>query len=89
MTVAELFSVLGASMEDGPLLAGCTLEFFTELRIETDYEVRAVIQSVVRKPSRTHGAVEFVTCRMELIEVIDDTVAAVVTNVYAIPRRAK
>jgi len=85
MTVAELFEMLGTDMTQGPLLAGCTLEFPGELRTATDYTVAASIVSVVRKETRAAGPVVFVTCRMELAESATGQVEAIVTNVYALP----
>lgn len=52
VTVAELFEMLGTDMTEGPLLAGCTLEFPGELRTATDYTVAASIESIcARKPA--------------------------------------
>lgn len=86
MTVSELFETFGTTMDDGPLLASCTLDFPGEIHADTDYTVRAVIDSVARKETRSRGTVDFITCRMELIEAATNDVVAVVTNVYAIPR---
>jgi hypothetical protein len=86
MTVSELFETFGTTMDDGPLLASCTLDFPGEMHADTDYTVRAVIDSVARKETRSRGTVDFITCRMELIEAASYAVVAVVTNVYAIPR---
>jgi hypothetical protein len=86
ITVSELFQILGATIADGPLLAGCTMDFPGELRIETDYTVTGVIESIARKDTQKLGAVDFVTCRMELIDPASSDQVAIVTNVYAIPR---
>jgi hypothetical protein len=86
MTVAELFEMLGTDITQGPLLAGCTLEFPGEFRTATDYTVAASIESILRKETRTAGPVDFVTCRMELTETATGHVEAIVTNVYALPR---
>jgi hypothetical protein len=84
--VAELFRLWGTEMSDGPMLTESTLEFPGDFAADVRYEVRGTVESVVRKTGRTLGAFDLLTARFELVEPTGRTVA-VVTNVYALPRR--
>ena len=84
LTVAELFAHLGSSIEDGPMLAECTMEFPGVVRDDQVYEVSGTVQEVRRKSGRTMGVFDLVTCRFELSS--DEGPVAAVTNVYAVPR---
>jgi hypothetical protein len=87
VTVAELFRMWGTEMSDGPMLTESTLEFPGEFRVDVRYDVRGAVTSVVRKSGRTLGAFDLLTSRFEVVEPDAGTVVAVVTNVYALPRR--
>jgi hypothetical protein len=88
VTVAELFRLWGTEMSDGPMLTESTLEFPGEFRAEVEYEVRGTVESVVRKSGRTLGDFDLLTARFELAEP-GGVPVAVVTNTYALPRRAE
>jgi hypothetical protein len=87
VSVAELFRMWGTEMSDGPMLTESTLEFPGEFRVDVQYDVRGVVTSVVRKSGRTLGAFDLLTARFEVVEPGEGAVVAVVTNVYALPRR--
>lgn len=86
VSVAELFRSWGTAMSDGPMLTECTLEFPGELRAGVGYRVSGAVESVERREGRTLGPYDVLTARFELSG--PDGVAAVVRNVYALPRRS-
>jgi hypothetical protein len=88
VSVAELFRLWGTEMSDGPMLTESTLEFPGEFRADVEYGVRATVVSVVRKSGRTLGVFDLLTARFEVVGAGGDPVA-VVTNVYALPRRGE
>jgi hypothetical protein len=75
-------------MSDGPMLTESTLEFPGEFRADVEYGVRGTVVSVVRKSGRTLGVFDLLTARFELFDAAGEAVA-VVTNVYALPRRGE
>jgi hypothetical protein len=88
VSVAELFRLWGTEMSDGPMLTESTLEFPGEFRADVEYGVRGTVVSVVRKSGRTLGVFDLLTARFELFDAAGEPVA-VVTNVYALPRRGE
>lgn len=86
ITVAELFTMFGTEMADGPLLTESTLDLHAELYPGVRYEVRASVVSAVRKSGRTLGVFDLVTARFEVLAPNSPEPAATVTNVYALPR---
>jgi hypothetical protein len=88
VSVAELFRLWGTEMSDGPMLTESTLEFPGEFRADVEYRVRGTVVSVVRKSGRTLGVFDLLTARFELFDAAGEPVA-VVTNVYALPRRGE
>jgi hypothetical protein len=90
VTVAELFRLWGTEMADGPMLTESTLEFPGEFRAGVEYLVSGRVVSVVRKAGRTLGTFDLLTARFELTESCPGPArepVAVITNVYALPRR--
>lgn len=87
VSVTELFRLWGTEMSDGPMLTESTLEFPGEFRVDVEYDVQGTVTSVVRKSGRTLGVFDLLTARFELAEKGEQAPVAVVTNVYALPRR--
>jgi len=73
ISLADLFTLFGSDINDGPLLAE-----------DADYEVRGEIESVERRRSRRIGPFDRITCRFDLLQGGD--LAATVTSVFAVPR---
>jgi len=86
LTVAELCARCDFDVADGPLMTRSDAEFEGELRIDTDYDVSGEILSLVRKPSRTFGAVDVLTYRLRLDSSQNDG-SVVTTNQWMLPRR--
>lgn len=86
VSVAELFRSWGTEMSDGPMLTESTLEFPGELLVGVEYRVTGLVESVTRKSGRTLEVFDLLAARFELTAP-EGNVAAVVRNVYALPRR--
>jgi hypothetical protein len=84
ISLADLFTLLGSDINDGPLLAESQIELHCPLAENADYEVRGEIISVEHRRSRRIGPFDRITCRFDLFS--EGTLAATVTNVFAIPR---
>jgi hypothetical protein len=84
VSLAELFTLFGSDINDGPLLAESAIELHRPLADGTDYEVRGVIESVEHRTSRRIGPFDRITCRFDLYEAGE--LSATVTNVYAVSR---
>lgn len=84
-TVAELFRLLDSDIEDGPLLAGTTIELERDLAVDETYFVAGTITDLARKHGSALGTFDLATCRFTIADHSGNQVAAV-TNVYAISR---
>lgn len=84
ISLADLFTLFGSDISDGPLLAESQLELHRPLAGDADYEVRGEITAVERRQSRRIGPFDRITCRFGLFH--DGAPAATVTNVFAVPR---
>ena len=84
ISLADLFTLFGSDINDGPLLAESQLELHRPLAEDADYEVRGEITAVERRRSRRIGPFDRITCRFDLFS--DGALAATVTNVFAVPR---
>lgn len=87
VSLADLFTLFGSDISDGPLLAESQLELHRPLAEDADYEVRGEITAVERRRSRRIGPFDRITCRFDLFQ--DGTPAATVTNVFAVPRHGE
>jgi len=87
ISLADLFTLFGSDINDGPLLAESQLELHRPLAEDADYEVRGEITAVERRRSRRIGPFDRITCRFDLFQ--DGAPAATVTNVFAVPREPK
>ena len=84
-TVAELFELLDASIDAGPLLASTSIEFERDLAVGERYQVSGEVTGMVRKHGAALGEFDLATCRFRLRDSSGDLVATI-TNVYAIRR---
>src|ERR1700722_10693536 len=66
ISVADLCALCDFDVADGPMMASSNVEFLGELAVDQDYEVGGEILSLIRKPSRTFGAVDLLTYRLTL-----------------------
>ena len=88
LTVAELCARCNFDVDDGPMLTRSDAVFEGELQVDTDYAVSGEIVSLVRKPSRTFGAVDLLTYRLRM-ECEQDGTSVVTTNQWILPRRTE
>lgn len=86
LSVDELFTLVGATADDGPMFGEAGIELRRPLRIGESYEVSGGITGVVRKEGRKAGVFDIVTFRLELAGE-DGALAAVSTNSFIFPRR--
>jgi hypothetical protein len=84
ISLADLFTLFGSDINDGPLLAESQLELHRPLAEDANYEVRGEVTAVEHRTSRRIGPFDRITCRFDLFQ--DGTPAATVTNVFAVPR---
>ena len=87
ISLADLFTLFGSDINDGPLLAESQIELHRPLAEDADYEIRGEITAVERRRSRRIGPFDRITCRFDLFQ--DGAPAATVTNVFAIPCEPK
>ena len=86
LSVDELFALVGASADDGPMFGEATMEVERPLEVGATYTVTGGIVGVTRKEGRKAGVFDIVTFRLELADA-DGAVAAVSTNSFIFPRR--
>jgi hypothetical protein len=86
MSVAELCELCDFDVADGPMMAQSKVTFDGELMVDRDYLVGGEILSLVRKPSRTFGAMDLLTYELTLRDD-EGHVAATCVNQWVLPRR--
>jgi hypothetical protein len=86
LSVDELFHLVGATADDGPMFGEAQIEVRRPLRIGASYDVAGAITSVVRKEGRKAGVFDIVSFQLEL-RGADGEVDAVSTNSFIFPRR--
>lgn len=86
LSVDELFALVGASADDGPMFGEAEIDLRRPLRIGETYRVSGALTGVVRKEGRKAGVFDVVTFRLELVGE-DGDLAAVSTNSFIFPRR--
>lgn len=86
LTVDELFALVGASADDGPMFGEATMELERQLEIGATYSVSGSIVDITRKEGRKAGVFDIVTFRLELADE-RGSLAAVSTNSFIFPRR--
>jgi hypothetical protein len=85
-SVDELFALVGASADDGPMFGEATMEVERPLEVGATYTVTGGIVDVTRKEGRKAGVFDIVTFRLELADA-GGAVTAVSTNSFIFPRR--
>jgi len=86
LSVDELFHLVGATADDGPMFGEAALDLHRPLGIGETFAVSGGITGVVRKEGRKAGVFDIVTFELEL-RAADGEVAAVSTNSFIFPRR--
>jgi hypothetical protein len=84
VSVSEFFALLRTSIDDGPVLAETTIEIEEDIARDRTYRVEGEVRDVRRKHGATLGDFDLITCEFRLLN--DRTLAARVTNVYAVKR---
>lgn len=87
ITLERLFELCGSSSADGPMLAGCHIEFAKAFRADQPYSVTASISDAVRKHGRRAGTFDVVTVDVEITDP-DGAAVASVRDSYVFPRRS-
>ena len=86
LTLDELFALVGARADDGPMFGEAEIEIVTPLEVGATYTVTGSIVDVTRKEGRKAGVFDIVAFRLELTDAAD-ALAAVSTNSFIFPRR--
>lgn len=60
VSVADLCRMIGSRVEDGPVLATCTIDQARAMEVDRSYDVEGAVEAIVRKPSRRFGAADHV-----------------------------
>jgi hypothetical protein len=88
ISVDGLLKLCDFDVLDGPVMAGGNVRFDSDLRVDTDYVVEGEIVSLVRKPSRTFGAVDVLSFRLVMSDA-SGVKALECTNQWVLPRRSR
>lgn len=86
ISVADLCAAYGFDVNDGPMMVKSGVEFTGELLVDEEYKVSGGVTSIVRKPSRTFGAVDQLIFELFLADCSGDLVLKS-TNTWILPRR--
>lgn len=87
ITLDELFAMVGASADDGPMFGECETDIRRPLLVGTTYRVQGRLSSVQRKEGKRAGVFDIVGFDLELLDD-DGQVVAVNRNSFVFPRRA-
>ena len=85
VSIGDLFAAAGVAMEDGPMLGACELELLRPIGIETTYDVRGAIETLVEKTGRKLGRFDVLAIRLEVCEP-NGELAATCTPSMILPR---
>jgi hypothetical protein len=86
MSVDDLFKLVGATADDGPMFGEAEIELRRPLRVGHTYKVSGGITGITRKEGRKAGVFDIVAFRLEMQDEDGET-AAVSTNSFIFPRR--
>lgn len=86
VSVAELCHICGSAIENGPVLARCSLQYHRRLLLDRDYIVESEITSITRKKSRRFGAADHVVINLVLRH--DDSAYTDIELVMVMPKRS-
>ena len=87
ISVDDLFGLVGASAEDGPMFGEAEIELHRPLQVGATYDVTGAITSIQRKEGRRAGVFDIVGFRLEL-RGDDGELHAVSANSFIFPRRS-
>lgn len=88
ISVEGLLALCAFDVADGPLMIGSEAVFASELLVDETYQVEGEIVSLVRKPSRTFGAVDLLSFRLTLRDQAGEARVECV-NQWMLPRRGE
>jgi hypothetical protein len=86
LSVDELFALVGASADDGPMFGEAEIEVVKPLQVGATYNIAGRIVDITRKEGRRAGVFDIVSFRLELRDDAGE-LAAVSTNSFVFPRR--
>lgn len=86
LSVAELLAICDFDVADGPMMAGCKVEFSQPLLVATPYHVSGQIESLTRKASRTLGVMDMLVHRLDLHDGAGALVSRT-SNTWVLPRK--
>ncbi len=86
ISIDEMFTLCGASADDGPMFGECDVQQLRPLEVGAAYTVRGEITSAVRKEGARTGVFDIVAFRLEVVAP-DGRVSSVVSNSFIFPRR--
>lgn len=85
ISVADLCAAFDFDVDDGPMMIGSSVAFARDLLVGGGYRVEGGVTSIVRKASRTFGAMDQLTFEL-LLSDSDGAHVAKTTNVWVLPR---
>lgn len=85
LSVAEMLSLCDFDVANGPMLTRSEVHFDRDLRVGENFEVSGEILSLVRKPSRTFGAVDQLSFRLDLIDATGNRALSAIHH-WILPR---
>ena len=87
ISVDELFTMCGATAEDGPMFGEHETEIREPLKVGATYDVTGRITKVDRKEGRKAGVFDLVFFELDIADPDTGDVKAVVRNSFVFPRR--
>lgn len=85
-SVADIYSRIGASLDDGPVLASCRIDYPQSFRVGESYDVTGRIIGLISKSSRRFGQTRHMTQRVDIQDSAGQPVASIELKVV-IPTR--
>ncbi len=87
ISVGDLCAMCDFDVKDGPMMATSKVEYARDLMVDQEYDVGGEILSLVRKPSRTFGAMDLLTYRLTLSDQAGQVLSCI--NEWVLPRRGE
>lgn len=88
ISVEKLLAMCEFDVADGPMMTQSAVQFDAPLRVDETYGVSGEIIDLVRKPSRTFGAVDQLSFRVDLVNSTGAR-ALSTTHKWILPRPGK
>jgi hypothetical protein len=86
-SVQDIFDLMGATAESGPMFGEASFEFSRPLRPDTVYDVAGEVTDVVRKEGRRAGVFDRLTFAVEVREHDGGAPVVVNRNTWIFPRK--